>query len=133
MNAKDFLNQAYLLDQQIKSKSEQVQSLNELATSCTATMTGMPHNPNRGTSRMADAVCKIIDLQNEIASDMDRLVQIKKDIVDVIGRVEDTDEGISATNTKRRDGFNRMMQDALDGKIEIKTAELIQFDFSGAA
>ena len=32
MNAKDFLNQAYLLDQQIKSKSEQIQSLNELAT-----------------------------------------------------------------------------------------------------
>ena len=57
MKAKDFLNQAYLLDQQIKSKSEQIQSLNELATSCTATMTGMPHNPNRGTSRMADAVC----------------------------------------------------------------------------
>ena len=61
MNAKDFLNQAYLLDQQIKSKSEQIQSLNELATSCTATMTGIPHNPNRGTSRMADAICKIID------------------------------------------------------------------------
>ena len=44
-----------------------------------------------------------------------------------------TDEGISATNTKKRGGFNRMVQDALDGKIEIKTAELIQFDFSGAA
>lgn len=44
-----------------------------------------------------------------------------------------TDEGISATNTKHRDGFNRMVQDALDGKIEIKTAKLIQFDFSGAA
>ena len=41
-----------------------------------------------------------------------------------------TDEGISATNTKHRDGFNRMVQDALDGKIEIKTAKLIQFDFS---
>ena len=51
MTAKEFLNQAYLLDQRIKSKSEQIQSLNELATSCTATMTGMPHNPNRSTSR----------------------------------------------------------------------------------
>lgn len=30
-----------------------------------------------------------------------------------------TDEGISATNTKRRDGFNRMVQDALDGKIDL--------------
>lgn len=37
-----------------------------------------------------------------------------------------TDEGISATGTKHRDGFNQMIQDALDGKIEIKLAYLIQ-------
>ena len=30
-----------------------------------------------------------------------------------------TDEGITATNTKRRDGFNQMVQDALDGKIDL--------------
>lgn len=30
-----------------------------------------------------------------------------------------TDEGISATNTKKRDGFNRMVADALDGKIDL--------------
>ena len=30
-----------------------------------------------------------------------------------------TDEGISATNTKRREGFNRMVQDALDGRIDL--------------
>ena len=30
-------------------------------------------------------------------------------------------------------GFNQMIADTLDGKIEIKTAKLIQFDFSGAA
>ena len=30
-----------------------------------------------------------------------------------------TDEGISATNTKRHEGFNRMVQDALDGKIDL--------------
>lgn len=29
------------------------------------------------------------------------------------------DEGISATNTKYRDGFNQMVQDALDGKIDL--------------
>ncbi|MDR1409620.1 MAG: recombinase family protein [Oscillospiraceae bacterium] len=29
------------------------------------------------------------------------------------------DEGISATSTKKRDGFNRMVQDALDGKIDL--------------
>lgn len=30
-----------------------------------------------------------------------------------------TDEGISATSTKKRDGFNRMIKDALDGKIDL--------------
>ncbi|GHV08955.1 serine recombinase [Clostridia bacterium] len=29
------------------------------------------------------------------------------------------DEGISATSTKKRDGFNRMIKDALDGKIDL--------------
>ena len=30
-----------------------------------------------------------------------------------------TDEGISATNTRHRDGFNRMIADALAGKIDL--------------
>lgn len=30
-----------------------------------------------------------------------------------------TDEGISATSTKKRDGFNRMIADALDGRIDM--------------
>lgn len=30
-----------------------------------------------------------------------------------------TDDGISATNTKHRDGFNRMITDALAGKIDL--------------
>lgn len=30
-----------------------------------------------------------------------------------------SDEGISGTNTKKRDGFNRMIKDALDGKIDL--------------
>ena len=39
-----------------------------------------------------------------------------------------TDEGISATSTKRRDGFNRMIQDALDGKIDyILTKSISRF------
>ena len=30
-----------------------------------------------------------------------------------------SDEGITATNTKKRDGFNQMVEDALDGKIDL--------------
>ena len=37
-----------------------------------------------------------------------------------------TDKGISGTNTKKREGFNRMVKDALDGKIEILSGKWIQ-------
>ncbi|MCD8019035.1 MAG: recombinase family protein [Clostridiales bacterium] len=30
-----------------------------------------------------------------------------------------SDEGVSATSTRKRDGFNQMVQDALDGKIDL--------------
>jgi hypothetical protein len=65
MTVKAYLGQAYRLDQRINSKLEQIASLNELATKCTYTLTGMPRNPNRSTSTMTDAVA-IIDLQAEI-------------------------------------------------------------------
>ncbi len=91
MTAKEFLSQAYLLDQRIKSKSEQIQSLNELAAKCTAVLSGMPHSPSHGSPRMADAVCKIIDLENEIAASVDELVQTKREIVEVINKVENAE------------------------------------------
>lgn len=91
MTVKEYLGQAYRLDQRINSKLEQVESLNELATKCTSTLTGMPRNPNRGTSTMADAVGKIVDLQAEINRDIDALVDLKRDIVALIKRVNNTE------------------------------------------
>ena len=40
----------------------------------------MPRNPNRSESRMAEAVVKIVDLQNEINHDIDELVDLKREI-----------------------------------------------------
>lgn len=91
MTAKEYLSQAHRLDQRIDAKIAQVASLNDLASKCSATLSGMPRNPNHGGSTMADAVCKIIDLQEEINRDIDRLVDLKREIVDVIKAVEDTE------------------------------------------
>ena len=88
MTAKEYLSQAYRLDQRIRSKQEQIAVLNDLATSCTATMSGMPSSPNRGNSRMADAVCKLVDLENSIAADLESLVALKADIIHTIKAVE---------------------------------------------
>jgi hypothetical protein len=87
MNTKTYLSQARYLDMRIKSKLQQVDSLNELATTCTSVLTGMPRNPSGSTSRMADAICKIVDLQNGINRDIDTLVDLKKEIMGVIKAV----------------------------------------------
>ena len=59
MTEKEYLLQARYLDERIHSKVQQVESLNDLATSCSAVISDMPRNPNRGGSKMADAVIKI--------------------------------------------------------------------------
>ena len=87
MNTKTYLSQARYLDMRIKSKLQQVDSLNELATTCTSVLTGMPRNPSGSTSHMADAICKIVDLQAEINRDIDTLVDLKKEIMGVIKAV----------------------------------------------
>lgn len=87
MTAKEYLGQARFLDMRINSKIQQVASLNELATRCTATISDMPKSPNRGGSRMADAVIKIIDLQEEIKRDINKLVELKREIMGVIKAV----------------------------------------------
>ena len=91
MRAKEYLGQAYRLDQRINSKLEQIASLDELATKCNLTLTGMPRNHDRGTSNIAEAVNKIIDLQTEINYDIQKLVDLKREMVRVIKAVDNTE------------------------------------------
>ena len=87
MTAKEYLMQAKFLDMRISSKIKQIEALNDLATSATSVLTGMPHNPNKATSKMADAVAKIVDLQAEINHDIDMLVDLKREISSTIKAV----------------------------------------------
>lgn len=91
MTAKEYLSQARMLDIQINTKISQVEQLNLLARKCTATISDTPRNPNRGGSKLEDTVCKIVDLQEEINRDIDRLVVLKNEIISTIKRVEDTE------------------------------------------
>ena len=87
MTSKEYLLQARFLDASIRTKVEQIESLNDLATSCTAVISDMPRNPNQGGSKMAAAVMKMIALQEEIKNDMIALVNLKREIMDVIKSV----------------------------------------------
>lgn len=88
MTAKEYLSQAKYLDMRINSKIQQVSSLNDFAKKCTTALTGMPRNPSGSTSTMAETINKIIDLQQEINADIDAMVDLKRDIMNVIKAVQ---------------------------------------------
>ncbi len=88
MNAKEYLNQAFRIDQRINSKLEQVASLHALATKATSTMTDMPGSPNRNIHRMEDILIKIMELEDEINADIDKLVDLKAEITETIKAVD---------------------------------------------
>lgn len=84
MTAREYLEQARFLDTRIKSKVNQIQDLEDLATSTSTVLSDMPKNPIPSTSRMADVVCKIIDLQTELKQDMNKLLDLKKEILSTV-------------------------------------------------
>ena len=87
MTAKEYLSHAYHLDKRIDSKIEQLKALNLLATKCTSTLSDMPKSQSISNSRLEDTVVKIVDLQEEINRYIDRLVDLKREIMGVIKEV----------------------------------------------
>lgn len=91
MTTKAYLGQARFLDMRIKSKIQQIDSLRELATSCTAVLSDMPRNPNHGASKVENCVMKIIEVQEGLQDDINALVELKKEIMAIIHAVEDVE------------------------------------------
>ena len=84
MTAKEYLSQAYRLDQRIDAKIEQVMSLRNLAAKATSTLSDAAPSGTQNVHRMEDIIIKIIDFENEINADIDRLVDLKREIMRVI-------------------------------------------------
>lgn len=92
MNAKEYLSQAFHIDQRIDSKLAQVMRLRESATKCTQTISDMPRASSPNLQTLESTVCKIVDLENEINADIDKLVDLKAEARRVINAVADPDQ-----------------------------------------
>lgn len=88
MNSKEYLSQARWLDMRINSKLQQVESLHSLATRASSTLRDVPNSSNQNVHRMEDIILKIVALENEINGDIDKLVDLKRDITECIQSVE---------------------------------------------
>lgn len=89
MTAKEYLRQAWSIDQKINSKLDQVESLRELATRATSTLGTEPVSGTRDVHRLEETIDKIIELENEINNDIDRLVDLKREVMVIIGKVQE--------------------------------------------
>jgi DNA-directed RNA polymerase specialized sigma subunit len=93
MNAKEYLSQAIWLDQMIDSKLEQLATLKSLAMKVTSSFTKEKIcGGNIEKSKMESTIVKVIDLENEINADIDRLVDLKKDIQDTINMMDNINQ-----------------------------------------
>ena len=91
MKAKEYLSQAYRLDQRVDAKIEQVMALRNLAAKATSTLTDVAPSGTRNVHRMEDIIVKLIDLENEINADIDNLVALKHEIMAAIRSIHDPD------------------------------------------
>lgn len=94
MTAKQYLRQAYRLNELIDSDLKELDQLRDLASSVSSpNLSGMPHSPNRNTEpAFVRCLPRIIDLENKVNDEIDRYVDLKEEIRTVINALTDNDE-----------------------------------------
>lgn len=93
MTAKEYLRQAYRLDQKISSDLEEVASLREMSASVSSPQLTERVKTSKNTDApFVRALEKIMDLEERINKEIELLMELKKEIRAVITTVEDTDE-----------------------------------------
>ena len=87
MTAKEYLGQAYRLDQRINSKLQQVESLRSLTRKVTASYDGETVFHTRNVTSLEDTIYRLMEAEEELNRQIDELVVLKMDISRTINRV----------------------------------------------
>lgn len=88
MTAKEYLNQTYRIDQMINSKIEQIRSLKELSTKISSVLNDMPSS-SKDVHSKENSIVKMLDMENELKADIEKMVKIKQDVAQTISEVKD--------------------------------------------
>lgn len=87
MTAKELLEKIIRIRKAIDYRMTKIEALVTQAENTSCRLTGMPHNPSPDTSPMATAICKKIDLENEI----EKLKEVRNGYIAKIDLLEDDD------------------------------------------
>ena len=89
---KDYLKQVGRLDIQIKNKLIEQQQWRDIALGITANMEGERVQSSGAKSKMANAVERCVDMETEINSLIDKLIDTKKEVIQTIERLDSATE-----------------------------------------
>lgn len=92
MNAKQFLRQAYKLNELIESDKEELENLRSLSESISGDMTQERVQTSATSDKIVNIIARIVDLENEIHDEIEKLIALKKQIHDVINKLENVNE-----------------------------------------
>lgn len=87
-DAKEFLQQYQDAEYEIRAKLDQIHRLRELSTSTTQALGG-DRVQSSAENKLERIVAKIADMESEVDEDIDKLVETKKQVAEVISRVPD--------------------------------------------
>ena len=88
MTAKEYLSQAYRLNRRISTKLSEVKAVREITGMATTILSDMPRSATRNIRRIEDSIAKLMDMESELVSDIERLVSIRQEIADVINAID---------------------------------------------
>ena len=92
MDAKEYLKQVEKLDLRIKNKLIEQQQWKDIALGITANMEGERVQSSGAKSKMADAVGRCVDVEAEIDSLIDLLIDTKKEVIQTIESLDSATE-----------------------------------------
>lgn len=92
VEAKEFLNQVKKLDLQITNKLIEQRQWRDIALGITANMDGERVQSTGSKNKMANAIEKCVDMEAEIDSLVDKLIDTKKEVIQTIEQLENPTE-----------------------------------------
>ncbi len=93
MTAREYLNQAYRLDQRIHADLEEIERLREMASSVSSPGFEERHNPNRPTEApFVRCVIKVMEMEEKLNGEVERLMTLKEQMRTVIDALPCVDE-----------------------------------------
>ena len=98
MTSKEYLNQAYRLEQRIKLHKERLDELRDL--SCSPGSPGFEEhfNPNRSTEApFVKTLYKIMELEEKVNAELQLLLKLQVEVQETIDRLTDMDERLVLT------------------------------------